>query len=165
MTKFIQQHAYNLFIVLCKPILIPNNRLYGVRVVGIDLNEDAVRWSQMHSIGTFYATDGVNLSWIPDNTFDHFFSFAAVYYVPPNKVCSFGQEVVRILKPRGTALFGWLSGMYSQPYGYQEKSVWNCVGDIDGVMMEIYDDDALWDLHGRDLISNTNSYSVLIHTN
>ena len=92
------------------------NRLYGVKVIGLDLNVAAVEWAQKHSIGNFYATDAVNMSWIPDNTFDHFFSFAAVYYVPPQDVCHFGKEVVRILKPQGTALFGWLSGKYSHPF-------------------------------------------------
>ena len=150
----------NVLILFSSNVYI-HDRLYGVRVVGLDINEAAVNWAQQHSIGTFYATDAINLSWIPDNTFDHFFSFAAVYYVPPLYVCKFGQEVVRILKPEGTALFGWLSGAYSQPFGYQPKTVWNCLRDIKGVNIQIYDDADLWRSPG-DLISNTKSYSVIL---
>ena len=125
------------------------------------MNEAAVNWAQDHSIGKFYATNGVNLSWIPDNTFDHFFSFAAVYYIQPNDVCRFGKEIIRILKPQGSALFGWLSGIYSQPFGYQPKTVWHCISNMDGVEMTIFDDDELWQSPG-DLISNSGSYSVIL---
>ena len=130
-------------------------------MIGLDINEAAVEWAQKHSIGNFYAIDATNMSWIPDNTFDHFFSFAAVYYVPPNKVCNFGKQVVRILKPGGTALFGWLDGIYSRPFGPQPKSVWNCVGELPGVSMSIYDDKDLWGSPG-DLISDSGSYSVIL---
>ena len=104
------------------------------------------------------------MSWIPDSIFDHFFSFAAVYYVPPKDICHFGKEVVRLLKPQGTALFGWLSGIYSRPFGLQPKSVWDCIGDIDGVSINIYEDKDLWRSPG-DLISNTDSYSVILKVN
>ena len=137
------------------------NRLYGVKVIGLDLNAAAVEWAQKHSIGNFYATDAVNMSWIPDNTFDHFFSFAAVYYVPPQDVCHFGKEVVRILKPQGTALFGWLSGKYSRPFGLQPKSVWDCLSKIGGVSVTVHEDKELWESPG-DLISDSESYSVIL---
>ena len=68
---------------------------------------------------------------------------------------------MRILKPNGTALFGWLSGIYSKPFGNQPKEVWDCIGDIDGVEMSIYEDEDLWQSPG-DLISNTESYSVIL---
>ena len=125
------------------------------------MNKAAVNWAQDHSIGKFYATNGVNLSWIPDNTIDHFFSFAAVYYIHPDDVCQFGKEVIRVLKPQGSALFGWLSGIYSQPFGYQPKTVWDCISNMDGVEMTIFDDDELWQSPG-DLISNSGSYSVIL---
>ena len=125
------------------------------------MNQAAVNWAQDHSIGKFYATNGVNLSWIPDNTIDHFFSFAAVYYIHPDDVCQFGKEVIRILKPQGSALFGWLSGIYSKPFGYQPKTVWDCISKMDGVKMTIFDDDELWQSPG-DLISNSGSYSVIL---
>jgi len=68
---------------------------------------------------------------------------------------------VRILKPKGTALFGWLSGIYSQPYGYQPKQIWDCIRNISGVQTTIYEDYDLWQSPG-DLISNTGSYSVIL---
>ena len=135
--------------------------MYGVRIVGLDLNGAAIEWAQKHSIGKFYATDATNLSWIPDNTFDHFFSFAAVCYVQPEMVCEFGAEVIRVVKPGGTVLFGWLSGLYCKPFGIQPKSVWNCVGKLSGVNMMIYDDKDLWK-SPNDLILNTGSYSVIL---
>ena len=134
--------------------------MYGVKVIGLDINEAAVKWAQKHSIGNFYATDAMNMSWIPDNTFDHFFSFAAVYYVPPQDVCHFGEEVVRILKPQGTALFGWLNGKYSRPFGPQPHSVWDCLTNIEGVKVNVYEDKDLWMSPG-DLISETESYSII----
>ena len=135
-------------------------RLYGVRVIGVDINGAAIRWAEQHSIGTFYYTNALNLTWIPDNTFDHFFSFAAVYYVPPSDKCRFGKEVARILKPQGTALFGWLNA--DMAFGFQPKSVWDCVGEMDGVNMSIYDDIDLW---GSPELSNKNSYSVILKIN
>ena len=136
-------------------------RLYGVKVIGIDLNEAATNWARKHSLGIFYNTNGGNLSWIPDQTFNHFFSFGAVCYIKPVDVCKFGKEVVRILKPKGTALFGWLNSKYGQPYGYQPKTVWDCIKNMSGVETTIHDDHDLWKSPGN-LISNTGSYSVIL---
>ena len=136
-------------------------RLFGVRVIGFDVNNEAVQWAKNHSVGNFIATDALNLTWIPAKTFDHFYSFAAVYYVPPNKVCSWGKEVVRILKPGGSALFGWLSGLYSKPFGKQSKHSWDCVGNLTGVQMTVEDDKYLFK-SPKDLISNTGSFSVIL---
>ena len=136
-------------------------RLYSVRVIGVDLSKAAIEWAQKHSIGKFFATDGINLSWIPDNTFHHFYSFGAVCYVPPEKVCQFGAEVVRILKPGGTALFGWLSGLYCKPFGMQPKDAWNCVENLSHVSINVHDDKTLWK-SPNDLICNTGSYSVIL---
>ena len=134
--------------------------LYGVRVIGVDINGAAIRWAKKHSIGTFYYTDGFNLSWIPDNTFDHFFSFATAHLVPPPDKCRFGSEVVRILKPQGSALLGFVNS--DMVFGFQPRSVWDCVGDIDGVTMSIYDDK---DLYGSPDLSNPKGYSVILKIN
>ena len=91
---------------------------YDVRVLGIDLNAAAIEWAQQNSVGRFAGpTDATNLAWFPDNTFDHFFSFATVYYVHTEDMCRFGKEVARVVKPGGSVLFGWLDGIYSRPYG------------------------------------------------
>ena len=130
-------------------------------MIGVDVNQASVEWAQKHSIGRFYATDAVNLSWIPDQTFNHFFSFAAVYYVDSVDVCKFGKEVVRILKPKGTALFGWLNSKYDRPYGNQPKTVWDCIKNMSGVETTIHDDYDLWKSPG-DAISLCESYSVIL---
>ena len=137
--------------------------MYGVRVIGLDLNQAAIEWAGKHSIGKFYATDAINLSWIPNNTFDHFYSFGAACYVPPNDVCRFGREVIRITKPGGTALFGWMQGLYCKPFGAQPKAVWDCLKGLPGVNVTIYDDKDLWKSPG-DLISTCGTYSVVIQS-
>ena len=130
-------------------------------MIGIDLNEAATNWARKHSLGIFYNINGVNLSWIPDQTFNHFFSFAAVYYIKPVDFCKFGKEVVRILKPKGTALFGWLNSKYDRPYGNQPKTVWDCIKNMSGVETTIHDDYDLWKSPG-DAISLCESYSVIL---
>ena len=160
MDTLIKLHSHSVMLLFNLYTLLLN-RLYGVRVVGLDLNQASIEWAQKHSIGDFYATNAVDLSWIPDKTFDHFFSFASVYYVPLDDICRFGKEVVRVIKPGGSALFGWLSGQYSRPFGNQPKSVWDCLKQLSGVNISIYDDQDLWKSPG-DLISNTGSYSVII---
>ena len=138
---------------------------FGVHVVGIDLNAAAVQWANEHSVGRFVGpVDGTDLSWLPDASFDHFYSFATVIYVRPENMCNFGKEVVRILRPGGTALFGWMDGIYSRPYGQFAKSNFNCVKALPDVAVTtpsegpggIYSDTA------DDLISACGSYAVVM---
>lgn len=140
-------------------------KTFGVRVVGLDINAVAVDWAKKHSIGRFVGpTDGTDLSWIPDASFDHFYSFATVYYVRPEDMCKFGKEVVRILKPGGTALFGWLDGTWSRPYGSFPESNFDCVkalldADVKTVKEKkggFYSD------VGDDLITDCGTYAVVI---
>ena len=160
MDTLIKLHSHSVMLLFNLYTLLLN-RLYGVRVVGLDLNQASIEWAQKHSIGDFYATNAVDLSWIPDKTFDHFFSFAAVYYVPPNDICKFGKEVVRIIKPGGTALFGFLYGEWSRDMGVVQKTAWDCLKQLPGVNITIYDDKDLWKSPG-DTISTKGSYSVII---
>ena len=73
----------------------------------------------------------------------------------------FGEQELNFHVFKASALCGWLSGIYSQPFGYQPKTVWDCISKMDGVKMTIFDDDELWQSPG-DLISNSGSYSVIL---
>jgi hypothetical protein len=86
-------------------------------VVGLELSAAAVDWAKKHSIGRFVGpVDAKDLSWVPSHSFNHFFSFGSVAYVHPSDICRFMREVVRILRPGGTALlnFGWVNGRWSK---------------------------------------------------
>lgn len=140
-------------------------QVFGVHVVGIDINAAAIQWATDHSIGEFHQTNGQDLSWIPDETFDHMYSFASVYYIPLEEVCFFSNEIIRILKPGGTAFFGWLYGYYSDNLGKFAKQSWACIADSDASVI-IFDDVTLFkaDPSNKDnpIISDTGSYSVLL---
>jgi SAM-dependent methyltransferase len=110
-------------------------RHYGVRVVGLELSATAVDWARKHSLGRFVGPiDAKDLSWVPPHSFDHFFSFASVYYVPPKDMCKFMKQVVRILRPGGTALFGWLGGWFGKDQGVFPRNLWaDCARQINAI--------------------------------
>jgi SAM-dependent methyltransferase len=140
-------------------------KTFGVRVVGLDLNSAAIEWAKEHSFGRFVGpTDGTDLSWAPDESFDHFYSFATVYYVKPNAMCNFGREVIRILKPGGTALFGWMDGIYSRPYGRFPESNFDCLRALPNADVTTPKENAggLYSDNGGDLITNSGTYAVVI---
>ena len=138
---------------------------YGVRVVGIDLNAAAIEWAKKHSAGRFVGPiDGTDLSWVPDASFDHFYSFGTVFYVRPKLMCAFGKEVARILKPGGTALFGWMDGIYSRPFGRLQKSNFDCVKALPDVDVTTPSEGAsgLYSDKADDLIAQVGSYAVVM---
>ena len=137
----------------------------ALRVVGIDMNAAAVEWAKNHSAGQFVGpVDGTDLTAVPDASFDHFYSFATVYYVQPKQMCNFGKEVARILKPGGTALFGWMNGRYSQPYGSFKESNFDCVKALPDVHVTTPKEGAggLYTEKADDLISSCNTYAVVM---
>jgi SAM-dependent methyltransferase len=87
-------------------------RLYGVRFAGIELNPIAHQWSTEHSLGLFWRADAGNLAWLPSETFDHLYSFATIYYFPLEQQCAFTKNALRVLRPGGTAMFGWLGSKW-----------------------------------------------------
>ena len=138
---------------------------FGVRVVGIDMNAAAIEWANEHSAGRFVGpVDGTDLSWVPDASFNHFYSFATVYYVRPQQMCDFGKEVARILKPGGTALFGWLDGIYSRPYGRFKPSNFDCVKALPDVDVTTPSEGAggLYTDKSDDLINICGTYAVVM---
>ena len=128
-------------------------QLFDVDVIGLDVTEAAVRWAQEHAIGTFYYSNGLDLSWVPNDTFDHFYAFGSVMYVPATSICAFGREVVRILRSGGTAFFGWLNHVAGKLlviekesnqkyYGTLPKNTWSCLHDV--AYVDVIDDVLLW---------------------
>jgi len=140
-------------------------KTFGVRVVGLDLNGAAIEWANDHSLGRFVGpTDGTDLSWAPDESFNHFYSFATIYYVQPDAMCKFGREVIRILKPRGTALFGWMNGIHGRPYGKFPESNFDCLKALPNADVTTPKESAggLYSDEGDDLITNSQTYAVVI---
>jgi len=159
-------------------------QLFGVHVIGIDVNRIATQWAREHSVGEFHLTNGKDLTWIPDQAIDHLFSFAAVYYVPPEDLCQFSRGVIRILKPGGTALFGWLYGQWAMQYpdwrerGFPEvtdkdakarlqpQQLFDCLLLDTSVDVQIIDDSNFWSQNTKaaktEIISNSDTFSVLL---
>ena len=85
-------------------------------------------------------------------------------HVRPKEMCAFGKEVARILKPGGTALFGWMDGMYSRPFGRFQRSKFDCVKalpDVD-VTTQSEGTGGLYTDKADDLISQCGSYAVVM---
>ena len=87
-------------------------RQYGVRVAGVDLAPNLVaiaRRRVFRGAGTpeFCAAAASNLSFIPDESFDHAVSFAVMMYISDAAVaCRIASELVRIIKPGGKVFIG-----------------------------------------------------------
>jgi hypothetical protein len=80
---------------------------FDVDAFGVDIVEDAVNWAKRHSLGTFCATDGRDLRWIPPGIFDHVFSFAAIYHLEMTEQCEVGWQLASKLKVGGRGYLGW----------------------------------------------------------
>ena len=122
----------------------------------------AIEWAKEKSTGTFYCTDGLDLSWIPDNYFHHFFSFATANYVPTEKWENFCNETIRIIKPEGTIAFGWLDSKYGRPYGRLPKTRFDFLKNIKGIKYKIIDENILYSMSKCRILSNCESYTVFI---
>jgi ubiquinone/menaquinone biosynthesis C-methylase UbiE len=137
------------------------SEILGMNMLGVDINYPAIEFAKKYSSGKFYCTDGIDLSWIPDNYFNHFFSFASTYYVPTEKWELFVIQAIRIIKPTGSIMLGWLNGIYGRPYGKLDKSIFNFLKNIINITYEIIDDRVLYE-NSNDLISYCESYSIFI---
>ncbi|CAJ1399833.1 unnamed protein product [Effrenium voratum] len=84
--------------------------LFDVDGLGVEIQEPAARWAQRHSAGKFCHGDGRNLSWVPEDTFDHVISYASIYHLEREEQCSVGIQLVRKLKVGGRAFLGWNHG-------------------------------------------------------
>lgn len=84
--------------------------LFDVDGIGVEIQEPAVRWAQRHSAGKFCHGDGRNLTWLPEETFDHVVSYASIYHLEKDEQCSVGIQLVRKLKIGGRAFLGWNHG-------------------------------------------------------
>ncbi|CAE8733072.1 unnamed protein product [Polarella glacialis] len=84
--------------------------LFDVNGLGLDIMGPAVAWAKDHSAGKFCHADGRDLSWVPDNMFDHVISYAAIYHLAKEDQCHAGIQLVKKLKIGGRAFLGWNHG-------------------------------------------------------
>lgn len=86
--------------------------LFDVEGMGLELQPAAVAWARRHGPGGhFCAVDGRDLRWIPDETFDHVISFAAIYHLNAADQCHVGLQLAAKLRVGGRAYLGWNSGL------------------------------------------------------
>mmetsp|Transcript_29473 Transcript_29473/g.75521 ORF Transcript_29473/g.75521 Transcript_29473/m.75521 type:complete len:173 (-) Transcript_29473:170-688(-) len=82
--------------------------LFDVDGFGVEYTEAASTWSSKYSLGHTCRTDGRNLSFIPDAMFDHVVSEASLLHLASyEELCSTVGQLVRKLRPGGSAFFGW----------------------------------------------------------
>ena len=60
-------------------------QLFRVYVYGVDVEPLPVAWAQKHSLGSFCATDGTTLDFLPDASFDHDWLHGAIFHLPHDK--------------------------------------------------------------------------------
>jgi len=84
--------------------------LFDVDGIGLDVEGGAVAWARQHSAGLFCHADGRHLDWLPDDTFDHVISYAAIYHLAQSDQCHTGIRLLKKLRVRGKAWFGWNQG-------------------------------------------------------
>lgn len=54
---------------------------YGLEGYGIDMSGPSVAWAQRFSLGSFCQYGGLDLSWVPDDSFDYVISFWSLYHL------------------------------------------------------------------------------------
>eukprot|EP00946_MAST-07B_sp_MAST-7B-sp1_P005151 g5151.t1 len=81
--------------------------LYGVKVFGVDITQEAVDWANKNTFGKYCTADGTDLSFIEDRYFDGVFSYATLYHLPHNVQCAALKECIRVTKDGGKIFIGW----------------------------------------------------------
>lgn len=80
---------------------------FDVDGLGVEVTPSVVSWATRFSMGQHCAVDGRRLEWIPDQLFDHVFSYGGVYHLNLEEVCQVALQLIRKLRPGGSAFFGW----------------------------------------------------------
>lgn len=98
------------------------SELLGTFSINVDLSAAGVEWGNTHHknmVGC--AQDGTNLTNFQNNTVDVVISFAALYFIAPEKQCGVLREFLRILKPGGRMWIGWV-----KVEGYKDYKGMSC---------------------------------------
>ena len=57
--------------------------MFGVRTAGVDISKSGIEWANRELAGGSHCFgNATNLSWVPSNSFNLVFSFAAIYHIP-----------------------------------------------------------------------------------
>ena len=92
----------------------------------------AIARERVHDAGVgkpeFCAASAANLSFIPDNSFDHAVCFAVMMYVADtSEACKMASELVRITKPGGVVFIGQANDpdvAAHRPAGHKSEGYW-----------------------------------------
>jgi len=85
-------------------------RQFGVEVAGVDFAGALIRVAQRRVPGSFCAADAGNLSFVPDEAFDHAVAFGVLTYVnEAAQACSMAHELLRVTRPGGTVLLAQIN--------------------------------------------------------
>ena len=92
----------------------------------------AIARERVHDAGVgkpeFCAASAANLSFIPDNSFDHAVCFAVMMYVADtSEACKMASELVRITKPGGVVFLGQANDpdmAAHRPAGHKSEGYW-----------------------------------------
>lgn len=81
--------------------------LYGMKVFGVDITQEAVDWANENTFGKYCTADGTDLSFIEDAYFDGVFSYAVMHHLPYDLQCAALKECIRVTKDGGKIFIGW----------------------------------------------------------
>jgi ubiquinone/menaquinone biosynthesis C-methylase UbiE len=98
---------------------------FRTRGIGVDVSNLTIAYATANTskVNRHCVGDGTKLDWIPDNFFDHSYSFGSVYHVYNTTLfCSVLRQMVRITKPGGRIYNGW-----TENKEFPRAEVFSCV--------------------------------------
>jgi len=93
----------------CGHKMVWAKQLYGLRVVGVDYQQESIEWGRWHApaLELLCHGDGRNLTWLPDNFFDGAIAFGAIYALTLLEQCSTVIQILQKLRRGGRAVIGY----------------------------------------------------------
>eukprot|EP00400_MALV-I_sp_L67-5_P001307 gene1307-315_t len=86
---------------------------WGIEGYGIDATASGVDFSNQHSVGNYCRYGGGDLSWVPDESFDHVVSYWTMYHLETSDaMCLMLGQLIRKVKVGGAV---WIGGLCPVP--------------------------------------------------